>query len=894
MKKIQYILMGLAAVAMAASCSLNQLEEPVKMLKEGEEIVFTALAPGAEGTKTMVSEAGPEILWSPGDQILIFSGKYSNIFTSTNEEPAARAMFSGWLNGFSGSIENQAEHEGFWAVYPGDWNNVSYTTEGGLKVLVPYAQNLTGGSFDPKALVTVARSHDLQLGFYNICGGVKFKLATEGIQQVELKANGGETLSGTVSVQMDKDGFPEITKVEGPSSSVILTAAYGESFEPGTWYYLPCLPAALSEGWTLTFRSETKTGVLEHPAAAEVKRSVWGSLDGPDAGVTFEDADNAIWYNVIRYTTSDGNVLTPMNSAYFGDEYGSSIVSNTYENGQGILHFDRAVTRIPSNAFYNMPTLVSITLPGSVRVIESSAFYNNVYDGAPEVHLKEVRLNEGLQTIGSYVFSGSALETLYVPGSVRNVTGQAFIQCRKLRSLSGPLATEDGRGLIVDGTLVAAAPADLTEYAVPEGVKALGDYVFYQNQTLTAVTLPEGCKVIGNSAFEGASNLASVTFPADCETIGRYAFSNCRNLTSVAVPEGVEFLGAYAFQGCTNLEEATLPGSLKEIGVAVFLNDTKLRKFSGPLASEDGHLLVFDGTLMAVAPAELTEIIVPGAIKSIAAQAFNQAQELKKVSFEEGVEQIGERAFAQCPNLEVVSLPSSLVNLGPRVFENDLNLKQFSGKSVSADGRCVVMDGSVVAFAPAGLTAYTIPEDVTGIGDYAFYYCQNLTEIAVPSSVTRIGNYAFYRTGITSLTLPEGLKELGTNSFGYCQSLQSLTVPASLPRIGERAFYGCSVLSSVSLPEGLQEIGQRAFYNCNALTSITVPSTVTWVGSYAFSARNLTQATLLPTVPPTLQGYLFYDNSKMTINVPAASLDAYRNANVWNQISSDQFKPISE
>ena len=37
MKKIQYIFMGLAAVAMAASCSLNQLEEPVKMLKEGED-----------------------------------------------------------------------------------------------------------------------------------------------------------------------------------------------------------------------------------------------------------------------------------------------------------------------------------------------------------------------------------------------------------------------------------------------------------------------------------------------------------------------------------------------------------------------------------------------------------------------------------------------------------------------------------------------------------------------------------------------------------------------------------------------------------------------------------------------------------------------------------------
>jgi hypothetical protein len=52
--------------------------------------------------------------------------------------------------------------------------------------------------------------------------------------------------------------------------------------------------------------------------------------------------DNEIWY-----TSTDGNIITP----YKKDVFGANIVSNTYENGKGIITFDGEVTSIGDSAF---------------------------------------------------------------------------------------------------------------------------------------------------------------------------------------------------------------------------------------------------------------------------------------------------------------------------------------------------------------------------------------------------------------------------------------------------------------------------------------------------------------------------------------------------------------
>lgn len=297
MKKIQYMLMGLASLATVASCTLNKLEEPLPQTPGGEitEVVFTAVAPGGN-TKTTVAGSGPAILWEDQDEILVFYGADKYQFVTSLEAPAPVAEFQGSLTGFTGSTESAAGNShAVWAVYPYDWSRTSRNGES-VTVFVPGDQTARTGSYDSKALVTVACSNDLQLGFYNICGGIKFKLSKSGIQQVEFRAVGDRALAGSALVKMDSDGFPVISEErQDAKSSVTLTAPYGKAFQPDTWYYLTCLPSVLDKGYSLIFRSETETGVLEHPVPTAVKRSVWGVLDRPDLSASFHKEDNKIW-----------------------------------------------------------------------------------------------------------------------------------------------------------------------------------------------------------------------------------------------------------------------------------------------------------------------------------------------------------------------------------------------------------------------------------------------------------------------------------------------------------------------------------------------------------------------------------------------------------------------
>ena len=844
MKKIQYILTSVAVLAMAASCALNQLEEPVKALKEGETFILTATAPGTDaGTKTEVSAEGPEILWTPGDRILVFSGEnYSNVFTSTNTEPATRAEFQGYLSGFTGSIESQAEHEGFWAVYPYNHTFESIDVKGeSITAYVPYAQNLTTGTFDPQALVSVARSHDLSLAFYNVCGGLKFKVAREGIQQVEFKANGGEALAGIVTVKMDALGYPKVEQVEGKSSSVILTAAYGESFKPGTWYYLPCLPATLAQGFTLTFRSTTETGIYRHPAAVEVKRSTWGVLENPEANVTFEAADNAIWYNVIRYTTTDEATITPQNISGFGNNAG--IVENTYENGQGIMRFNTAVTEIPYNAFSNKATLKTISLPGTVLEIESNAFSN-------AASLETVHLNEGLIGIYSQAFNNcKKLTTLEVPSSALYLDN-AF-RFSSIATFSGPLATEDGVCLISDGLLIGAAPAaEKGDFTIPPGVKAVDDYVFQDDTTLTSLTIPAGV-----------------------ESIGAYSFSACRKMKSVMIEEGVVSIGDYAFAHCTlfdnsgetpvpvnGLETASLPKSIQKLGNSLFMGDELLQAFSGSLI-EDPSLLVFDGEIKAVALGDRTEFTVPSSVKVIGPTAFAYLSGLTKVTVSEGVESIGENAFMSCSNLEEVDIQGN-VTLETTPFRNCTKLVKFSGPMAGGDGKCLISGGVLLAAAPG------------------------VTDFVVPAGVTKIGNNAFMNSPVSSVTFNDGLKEIGEQAFYFCSQLAAINIPGSVTTIGNNAFFFCQKLATITLNEGLQTIGDYAFYLCGnsavgGIPEIIIPSTVTSIGASALMIPEgiLQKVTMLPTTPPTLRGQLFW--TAPVIYVPAGSLDAYKNATNW-------------
>lgn len=104
------------------------------------------------------------------------------------------------------------------------------------------------------------------------------------------------------------------------------------------------------------------------------------------------------------------------------------------------------------------------------------------------------------------------------------------------------------------------------------------------------------------------------------------------------------------------------------------------------------------------------------------------------------------------------------------------------------------------------LTEITIPDYVTSIDDYAFYYCSSLKSVVIGNGVTSIGEDVFYG----------------------CSGLTSIVIPDGVTSIGDETFRGCSSLKRVEIGNGVTSIGNGAFYGCNSLTSITFKDTSTW------------------------------------------------------------------
>lgn len=152
------------------------------------------------------------------------------------------------------------------------------------------------------------------------------------------------------------------------------------------------------------------------------------------------------------------------------------------------------------------------------------------------------------------------------------------------------------------------------------------------------------------------------------------------------------------------------------------------------------------------------------------------------------------------------------------------------------------------------------------IEKYTFYFCMSLKSIEIPSSVTSIGYYA----------------------FSFCSSLASIEIPSSATSIGNNAFSNCVALKSVTFEENSQltSIGNSAFYGCSLLTSITIPSSVTSINYQAFGGCNsLTTMRIEATTPPTLQNRNAISTATTQIQVPMASVDAYKTATNWSNFA---------
>ena len=128
----------------------------------------------------------------------------------------------------------------------------------------------------------------------------------------------------------------------------------------------------------------------------------------------------------------------------------------------------------------------------------------------------------------------------------------------------------------------------------------------------------------------------------------------------------------------------------------------------------------------------------------------------------------------------------------------------------------------------------TLDNEVTLIGNSAFYKRSNLISISIPNSVTKIGQSAFSQcSGLEGISIPDSVTEMGLYTFSQCSNLTKASIGNGLAKIPAYAFQYCSNLTHITIPDGITEIGFMAFYYCSSIQSITMGKGVSFVDEKA-------------------------------------------------------------
>lgn len=206
-----------------------------------------------------------------------------------------------------------------------------------------------------------------------------------------------------------------------------------------------------------------------------------------------------------------------------------------------------------------------------------------------------------------------------------------------------------------------------------------------------------------------------------------------------------------------------------------------------------------------------------------------------------------------------------------------------------------------------GITSFTIPHSVKGIGSQGFGWCWYLNTIILdsPNSQFSVGSYAFnydWRAFKTVRIINVDEKELMNNGAGI---LASSSLPThDLYINGEKVvdykvadgvetinncFRNCNSIETLSMPNSVKNIISSACYSCTALKTITLSSKLESIGYNAFAeCPELRTIYAKSTTPPSIDASTFPNGAYMfaTVYVPKGTLSAYKNANVWSDFAN--------
>ncbi len=315
---------------------------------------------------------------------------------------------------------------------------------------------------------------------------------------------------------------------------------------------------------------------------------------------------------------------------------------------------------------------------------------------------------------------------------------------------------------VEDGTLSAEVPDESEEQAHSDRIGG-------------TIILPEGVKAIGKYVFAGCRHIEKVIIPKTVRNIGAHAFSKCTQLQELAIPDDVTQIGRGAFDGVGNISyKGALIYTPDDLywGADSMNQEGKTQEETFETEVDGVHYTYkkFDRKENAVVITKMInvgrDLVIPAKLNGFDVYGigcgepaiFGYDKSVKK-------EELG-NSDNLVPVLDSITLEEGIKGIGSYAFQR-IYLKRLS-----------------------------LPQSLEFINDSAFEENKFLRKLTIKGNHVNIGEDAFARSGISELQLP------------VMDDMEN--------QLGSMAFSGNSQLKRVTFAEGTREISisRECFGDC--------------------------------------------------------------------------------